>query len=207
MHSRCCFCRGLLAGVSSGVWDTVLLETENHVVVPTKGALVPGWLLVVSKQHYICAGALPTEDLRDLGVAVNKARTTIEREFGPATVFEHGPAMAGTALGCGIDHCHIHVAPLPFSLRDAVEGLATDTDWQSASGLDALTELHGRGIGYAYVEENDGHAVWCRPSGQIRQMLRQAIANALGIGERYDYSMHSFPRNVEETVKRLSIGL
>ncbi len=49
------FLKGPLRAVDP--WDQVLLETANFVVVPTIGAIVEGWLLVVSKEGLVCMGA------------------------------------------------------------------------------------------------------------------------------------------------------
>jgi hypothetical protein len=47
-------------------------------------------------------------------LAVN---TLIESRFAPPTAFEHGDTHPGTTFGCGIDHAHLHVVPLPIGMN------------------------------------------------------------------------------------------
>jgi diadenosine tetraphosphate (Ap4A) HIT family hydrolase len=92
----CVFCSNLISLHSSDIWDRRLAETRDYIVTPTKGALLPGWLLVTSRRHVLCAGALDVEELSDLRRAIDRARTLVEKGFGQATLFEHGPAARGT---------------------------------------------------------------------------------------------------------------
>src|SRR5260221_4771447 len=114
----CCFCSFAATGVP-GPWDEVVYETDRFLVLPTKGSLVPGWLLVAAKRHAICAGALSAAEHDELRECVSVAKDLVASKFGSPTVFEHGPSEEHTALGCGIDHAHIHVVPLQFSLKAA----------------------------------------------------------------------------------------
>ena len=205
-QSRCVFCDQLLSGRKTGAWDTVIAETEDYLIVPSKGALVPGWLLVVGKKHLLCAGELPPEEIQALGEAVETCKALVERSFGSSTIFEHGPAAAGTSLGCGIDHLHIHVVSLPFSLMDAVNSMFGRMVWCPAT-LDGLAQLHRNGTGYALLQEPDNGMVACRPPLDVRQPLRQAIAQKMGILHAYDYATHPHTRNVELTLNRLSIAI
>jgi hypothetical protein len=52
----CKFCAKLKAQAARAPWNEFLIETENFAVVPSLGALVEGWLLMVPKEHYISMG-------------------------------------------------------------------------------------------------------------------------------------------------------
>jgi len=163
-------------------------------------------LLVISKHHYLCAGALPVEEFGALQDAINIAKGMVTKHFGAATVFEHGPQRCGTALGCGIDHLHMHVAPLEFKLTDAVENLFPGTNWEKLAQLSDLNRLHEIGLAYAFVQNHSGGAVWCRPQAGIRQMFRQAIANKIGTPEQFDYARYPHLANVIQTIELLKLG-
>jgi ATP adenylyltransferase len=205
LHSECTFCKNATEG-SSADWNKVLAETPGYVVVPSKGALVPGWLLVISKRHYLCAGALPLGEFGALEDAIDIAKEMVTKHFGAATVFEHGPQRYGTSLGCGIDHLHMHVAPLGFKLTDAVESLLPETKWESLIQLSDLNRLHKFGLAYGLVQDHTGGAVWCRPQAGIRQMFRQAIANKIGTPEQFDYAIYPHLANVIHTIESLKLG-
>src|SRR6266478_5711524 len=129
-QTHCCFCQNLKTAGASAPWDTVLYDSGNFAIVPTKGALVPGWLLVVAKRHALCVGALSNPELDELKSCLASARNLVQKNFGAPTIFEHGPSLAGTTLGCGIDHVHVHVAPLAFSLRKAVNNRFPMVEWK-----------------------------------------------------------------------------
>lgn len=40
-------------------WNDPLFETQNFIALPSVGALLEGWLLLVPKRHFILLGALP----------------------------------------------------------------------------------------------------------------------------------------------------
>jgi len=205
VRSNCVFC-DRSAGRPAAQWDTVLAETSDYIIVPTKGALVPGWLLVVSKRHFLCAGALPPEEFENLEEAINLAVEMVAARFGPVTIFEHGPRVPGTAVGCGIDHLHIHAVPLKLSLTAAVGALFPDTEWQRLSRLSDLRQIHARDLAYGVVKEHGADLAWCPAPSNVRQFFRRVIAHSIGTPEEFDYSAHSQLHNVIRTLDRLRIA-
>jgi diadenosine tetraphosphate (Ap4A) HIT family hydrolase len=199
----CCFCNSLVRGASEAPWDVILRDSGRFIVTPTKGALVPGWLLVVAKRHALCAGMLTADELRELEICLAEARLMVEERFGEATVFEHGPCRPDTSLGCGIDHLHIHVAPLSFSLRKAVDDLFPATEWQLISDFSGTKALFEKGVGYAVVHEPQEQIRWCQPPVGVRQLLRRAIASRLGVPSEFDYAEFPHLPNVMLTLQNL----
>lgn len=200
----CSFCERLVSGRSDAPWDTTVAQTSEYTIVPTKGALVAGWLLVVSKRHVLCAGALDTGEFGDLQHAICVAKEIVERSFGPATVFEHGPRLTGTSLGCGIDHLHFHVAPLKFRLSEAVDSIFRGVTWKEVADIRFLGALHRKGIGYAMIHEPGSKMVWFPPRPGIRQPLRRAIASRLGVPESFDYASYPHLPNVVRTLAQIA---
>src|SRR5258708_20566119 len=174
--TSCCFCDSLVPGLSKAQWDTILHDSGNFLVVPTKGALVPGWLLVVAKRHVLCAGAAAESELEELTDCLSIAQRMVRKGFGEPTVFEHGPSASGTSLGCGIDHLHIHVAALPFSLREATTRQFPQVYWKPITGISATTSLFAAQMGYGLVREPGGCMSVCTPPDYIRQLFRRVIA-------------------------------
>src|ERR1700692_143633 len=206
-EAKCILCDLLVLGPAANApWDTTIAETDKYRIVPTKGSLVPGWLLAVSKSHALCSGELETHELNCLEKAIGVATEFVERHFGAATIFEHGPRVAGTSLGCGVDHLHFHVAPLKFSLVEAVDSVVPNARWAKLEGLQALRTLHKAGIGYAVVGEPGGGMVGFQPTANIRQPLRRAIANRLGTPELFDYAAHPHVENVLRTLEHVGVG-
>jgi len=200
---KCVFCSSNATNEERPLWDTILHESAGFFTVPTLGSIVPGWLLVVSRKHFLCAGALDGISRKSLLRCVEQARAAVSSAFGPATVFEHGPRSPGTPVGCGVDHLHMHVAPLPESLALKCTELY-GTTWNVIQDLSELEVLHSRGVAYILVKEPTGSWHWAVPPNGVRQPLRRAIAHMVGMENRFDYRMDAFEENVQQTVRELS---
>ena len=204
--SGCAYCHGALnaGSPSRPAWDRVLLEFPNFIVVPTKGALLPGWLLVISKAHTLCTGFLDDVAQTELRSVIESAAELVRSRFGEPTLFEHGPSTEGTVLGCGVDHLHIHVAPLPFSLRGAADKLNNDLHWQRIDSFVHLKRLSENNESYCWVREpGDLGPYVCSPAPKVRQFLRRAIASELGRPDEFDYATYPELSIVQETLNSL----
>jgi len=70
--------------------DTPILETDNFVVLPSLGSIVPGWLLIVPKS--------PTNRIADIDPAtriefedlVERSKRLVEARYGACYLFENG---------------------------------------------------------------------------------------------------------------------
>ena len=203
----CCRLGARLSGSTpnaSQPWDEILFCSANFVALPTLGALVEGWLLIVPRRHYLSIGAFSPallDELRDFRAHV---RAAIEIAYGPVIVFEHGPAKAGNPAGCGVDHAHLHLIPWTERWRNTVDRFApVAMKWRRTLGMDELSFLHGLGQDYLYFEEADGEA-WITSSAEIpSQFFRQVVAAATDQVDRYDWKGFSGDENVRATIFKL----
>ncbi len=200
-HTGCVFCRPTI-DERARLCDTVITSDDNFVAIPTLGSIVPGWILVVSKDHVICSGALDPSLRENLSKAIDTAANLISAHFSEATIFEHGPAVRGTPVGCGIDHLHIHVAALPASLSGMCRELY-GTLWRKIDNLDALEAIHRSGRAYILVKEPSGDWLWADAPVGVRQPLRRAVAQMLDIPDQFDYRTDAFEENVSLTLREL----
>jgi hypothetical protein len=96
---------------------------------------------------------------------------------------------------------------LNFSLVEAVDSIIPNAIWQELEELSRLGALHGAGINYAVVGEPGAAMAWIQPPLDMRQPLRRAIANRLGIPELFDYATHPHVENVLRTLEHTAIGV
>jgi ATP adenylyltransferase len=183
-------------------WDRVLFETDHFLVVPTVGALVEGWLLVVTKQQYMCMGAVDSEMFDELKRLKNYISLILHRHYGDVVVFEHGPHEPAERVGCGVDHAHLHVVPLNFDLLDAVPAVSNATlEWRAADGFQAAGNLFNARTPYLYVEQPVGNpkiaAAWDAPS----QLFRRVIAQSIGSPGSFDWRTNPMELNVVSTIE------
>lgn len=182
-------------------WDQVLLETEHFVVVPSVGALVPGWLLIVPRRSVLAVGALDDESVSELDGIKQVLFQLLRREFGSACAFEHGPSARGQSVGCSVDHAHLHVVPAPCHLIDASVNFVNGClKWEPASGLLSTMERFRMGRSYLYVEQADELPQIADAEAAPSQLFRRAIARHLGITDQYDWRLNPMTENVLATV-------
>jgi diadenosine tetraphosphate (Ap4A) HIT family hydrolase len=200
MKIDCQLCRDL-SDANREFWNLSIFETADFSVVPSLGALLPGWLLVVPKEHYISVGAFPASLRARLRKTVEWIYAQVEDAFGDACIFEHGPATENRAVGCGVDHAHVHIAPLPFPLESAARPFLPDgTIWQTAT-LDQAARAHKAGADYLYIEQTLGRGRIAIKASFGSQLLRRAISERLGVGAQFNWREHPQLDNVTATVR------
>jgi diadenosine tetraphosphate (Ap4A) HIT family hydrolase len=191
---------------SGAKWDREILRTEHFVAVPSVGALVPGWTLVV-----------PRRPLRNLSEANSHERTellgiadTVARPLGAhgkqVFCFEHGSRSAGSLTGCGVDQAHLHIVPLAF---DLIEAAARHADGSIAWPEPRITEspldlLPWQGEYVALWRHADRLTMIGRVLCPTSQWVRRVIADELGIGSEWNYQTHPQIHNVDRTLAMLA---
>jgi ATP adenylyltransferase len=209
MQQSCSYCSNILSRMARPAlepWNKILCETDNFVVTPTVGALVEGWVLIISKRHVPAMGALTTKELYELRELHAKIRGLVESVYGSAVTFEHGPAREGTGFGCGIDHAHFHIVPLQIILTRLVEDeLGIPVQWETIMDIGDLSRIHLiKKMSYLYISENgSNHGMVACLHDIPSQFMRRLVAKSLGIPSLYDYRKHEFRDNVNATMHRL----
>lgn len=102
----CPFCN---IKTSNDINDTILYENKYFYIVPAKGPLVSGHVLIVSKKHdlsLLCIDFAPKKSFKLLITEIISNMPAYNKFL----IFEHGSYKNGTG-GKTIDHTHIHVFP------------------------------------------------------------------------------------------------
>lgn len=182
-------------------WDRALLETNDFVVVPTKGSIIRNWVLLIPK-----VDALNFAEVRDHSDQPNAINWL--RQFAAVACeknyiwFEHGASRLDSETGCGVDYAHIHILLAPeFSLdtfSQGVEQLSELKAWRSLETNDAYSSVPAEQD--YYVFGNGLHAKMHCGSRLGRQFFRRVIANLSGKSDQWDYNRFTFEQNVRLTV-------
>ncbi len=204
MNTTCKFCEkfaGARPARSNEACDEVLFESPNFVVVPTVGSIVPGWLLILPRKHFLCVGAIGDGLLHEMLELRRGAVESLRSRFGPVASFEHGPAEPTTSVGCGVDHAHLHLVATRVDLLDGTRQIVQEPlSWTPVAGLEATAAYHARRVPYLYVEFPNCKA-WVGVGPRIEsQLFRRVIAAASGRAEAFDWKCHSFETNVHQTI-------
>ncbi len=176
--------------IEDGEWNTPLIESSHFIVLPSLGALVEGWVLIVPKEHAIAMAALPTALFGELHSLTNFTRYLIADIYGDAVVFEHGPSRDKRAVGCGVDHAHLHIVPIAFDLaKAAAPFLPCGARWKAADA-ESCRKAHDAGIDYLYIEQHPGHGKIISDRAIGSQVFRRTIAREIGCSEQYSWREH-----------------
>jgi diadenosine tetraphosphate (Ap4A) HIT family hydrolase len=170
------------------IWNVPLLQTDHFVVLPSLGAMVKGWLLIVPKKHFMCMGAVPDALETDYFELRKRVCTHLESVYGsPVVLFEHGPSRILTRTGCGVDHAHVHVVPFAEDLIKLATPYLSDTSGWYPATQKRLREAYSAGLDYLYAEV-PGHAALMATSREFgSQVFRRAIADSLLISNEYQW--------------------
>ena len=188
-RNLCSFCNDISVD-SPSLWNRPLFESLNFVVIPSLGALIEGWLLIVSKTHFICAAAFPDHMVAELESLKSNVCEAVRSRYGNAIVFEHGPASDSRPVGCGVDHAHLHVVPISHDLTAPVLALLPSAAVWQGGDLSACRAAFRSGFDYLYLEQaphDPKILVWANVGSQL---FRRAIASQLGVPEEYNWREH-----------------
>src|SRR5689334_9286610 len=106
------------------LWDRVVVRSEAAKTLPTRGSMVPGWLLTFANRQTVNLTQLSSFERQQVLKQASEAAKHVS-SFAPRIFqFEHGAGVAGSPLGCGLDIAHLHTVPLAFDLIE----LASKTD-------------------------------------------------------------------------------
>jgi len=205
---NCKICAEMRVKSGRQPWNEPLIETQNFVVIPSLGALVEGWVLVVPKKHQISMGALPIELRAEAEEIERQTRAVLRNRYEkPVVVFEHGPSAENHGTGCGVDHAHLHLVPIDCDLLTYVRPFVpTSVEWK-ACDWDDLTKAHAAGLDYLYFrpEGQNGLMVVSQDFGS--QVFRKAIASFLCLESEFSWRDHPQIEIVSRTIGAVTDAL
>jgi diadenosine tetraphosphate (Ap4A) HIT family hydrolase len=194
VQSSCRFCDPHVAtSEANRPWAQPIAPAEHFHVLPSKGALVPGWVLIVPKDHKLSLSELTCAEQTEIDALVFRISDRMLGSFGPVTMFEHGATCPGSTFGCGLDHAHLHLTALPFDLTDAVRMRTENWFWNPSLAPWCVGPQRD-----PYLAMTNRHGEWlkCHPDAVPKQFFRSIIAEQLGMAAEYDYDLYPRFENV-----------
>lgn len=180
--------------------NIVLYESEHFYVVPAKGALVRGYVMIVPKSHYLSFAALPPEQLVEGMQVLTDLKKIFRKIYGAEEflVFEHGSGKEGTCKHeKSIVHAHLHVMPYSSVM---------DNETMAKFRLEPVNiEQISQYKEVPYLLYTDSTVDWhisANPDVYLpRQCIRQLVGDHMGLkGQLWNWRRHSFMNEIEDTV-------
>jgi ATP adenylyltransferase len=200
--STCKLCAEMTAKNGREPWNEFLLETEHFAVIPSLGALVEGWLLIVPKAHYISMGAVPGDWRAEADALQEHVHELLRDQYGQRILtFEHGPSAAKHGTGCGVDHAHLHVVPLDCDLLQFVKPfVSANVEWKTGDWQER-SKAYQAGQDYLYFKPEGvtGRIALSEDFGS--QVFRKAVSLYLGIPEQFSWREYPQLTIVRRTIE------
>lgn len=179
-------------------WDVDLTPSDLFATVPSKGAIVDGWLLTLPRYSAINIASLPVEKRRAILSQAQRTAVQKKKEGKTTFFFEHGPVALNTLTGCGVDHAHLHSVPVKF---DIFEDLPKAMNWQNVSSDDPWSTL---GKADYLVIGNGNNWLACEPKKPESQFFRKLIARRVTGGYGWDHNERAWSENVRKTISQFA---
>ncbi len=192
----------------------VVHETPNFFVSAALGSMgLPGYVLIVSREHFIGTGDMPPELHRELDELMQQTRGVLRNRYGRDTFFfEHGPRVGRCGWGGCIDHAHVHAVPgvdiTELFALDLLRNLDETDLFYRVDRLDgfqrAVDIYDKRETSYVMVQRPQGERLFSEVNfpGES-QWLRKLIAMQLH-SSQWNWRAHPYRERAMQTAEELA---
>ena len=188
---------GQIANNLSPIYDTVLYNTDNFLAVPALGALVPGYIMIMSKKHINSMAYLSEKEMAELINSVEYLKAILLKNFGILPIlFEHGSAVGSSnKSACCVEHAHWHLAPLRLSSSAEV---IQNTKAIKISDLQSIRTFKDKP--YLLYVNNKGDIYISCDTILPSQYMRKWMAAEIGRPKEWDWRLYEFKDNITSTI-------
>ena len=190
----------VIRGLSSGpdnLFDEDLAAYDVAAIIPTLGAIVAEWLLVVPRTPCLSIAELDRANRESLLATADDVAARVSTWTEAWVTFEHGPGRKGSAIGCGVDQAHLHVVGGTLDLLDRLIEQVTELEWSAVDHSDPWSDIP-TGSDYLVIRDRR-RAFRALLSTPTSQRMRRALADTLGRRSEWDYRSHPNVANASRT--------
>jgi diadenosine tetraphosphate (Ap4A) HIT family hydrolase len=201
--NNCRLCWALSPYGQKYISNFILYSTNNLVIIPALGSLLPGYLLLVSKRHELAMATLDKEELFSLELQIDSILKRFIALSNNWIIFEQGSTKADGLKGCCIEHMHLHFVPLKIDLANQLSNRlsAPLEPIDSLNGLKIICNEHP--CNYIFIRNPDGKKFLLRPEGYPSQFVRQLIAANLKLEQSWDWKRFPMVTNSILTINNI----
>jgi len=207
MEEKCIFCN-IQTNENNELIDKPLFKSDNFYIKLGKGMIIPGYLMIIPKEHVISMAYLTKEKLRKLFILLDETRNILEKTFNePVIFYEAGTSgVRGVKFNNSIVHAHIHVAPISLS-GENYSVLIKEMFLEPFDYRNCLQQLKGKPYSFLIDADNQGFAslVWDRQ----RQLFRKVLAKQVGKENAWNWreEKNESIQNIKLTIRYLHAKL
>lgn len=190
----------------------VIHETNNFFVCAGLGSMgIPGYVLIVSREHFDGTGDIPEEHHPELQELIKQTKSVLSQTYHSRPIlFEHGPRVGMCGWGGCIDHAHLHLIPTLDITDNLAVRLMRKLDQDKfyrvdrVDGLKRTMEIFGQGrTSYLlYEDQQDNRFVAEINFPGPSQWLRKITATKIGSPE-WNWRLHPYREMAMQTAETL----
>lgn len=176
--------------------NTIIEETHSFLLLPSKGSLTEGYLLIVPKTHVNSMNELDENQKLELIELIKKYRVLFYEKYTKYPIlFEHGSAENNeTNSSSSVTHAHMHIVNHNFKHeQQIIENV----------NLNRVTEIE------FYKNKKQNYISYISPDFEyyisynfkpISQQMRIYIAEDLNLSKDYNWKTSNFDNNIYSTI-------
>lgn len=181
---------------NSKMFNTILEETNNFIVIPSLGSFVEGYILIVSKRHYNNMAQLNIEEKKEYLYLINKYRNLFNKIYNKyPIIFEHGDIDNNTKTS-SIKHAHTHIVNYIF--KDELKVI----NKLNLESLDTINDIKNNVNYIMYINQYNKIFITYKYRF-ISQLMRIIIADDLNIKGKYSWKKNRFNNNIKLTIDKI----
>ena len=187
---------------NTGLNSRIIAESEHFIVMPTIGAFVEGYVMIVSKEHYECIAKMPEQYIYEIEQLIDRIRKYIQKTYiMDAICFEHGSISCRNQAGGCITHAHLHIVPCDVLMIEKVKAYGLNA--KTISSFTSLQIYGKKDISYLYFEDINREKYIIEEKVIISQFFRQLMACHVGLSSQWDWRQHFFLDKLKKTIEQM----
>lgn len=165
-----------------GLKSRIVTTTKNFLIMPMVGPLVPGYLLIVPKDHYLSISQLPKEQIEELKIIKSELQKLFNQIYGKCVFYEHGALSCSSKGGSCSDHAHLHIVAADTDVKDKFSKYGYEL--RKIVDYNEIIEQKERNIPYLYYENQENEMFIADALIVESQFIRKLIAKDINAIDR-----------------------
>lgn len=190
-------------GRQIGCKSRILLETDNWYAIPTMGSLTVGYILLVTKQHYLSLANLDSNLFFEMLNLKKSVEDFLFKKLGMHCIaFEHGTTNSYSTGANSVDHVHLHILPFSRPVWNEIIKNIPETTVNTVKSYNDLFEVWKKNIPDTYLlfQDLDQKLYYISDSSNMpSQLFRKCLAPYLG-ANCWDWRSESYSNNILKTI-------
>lgn len=170
--------------------NTIIYETDSFRVIPSIGALIDGYVLIVTKEHINSLCELNEEQKKEYESLIIKVSKTFEEIYGKTPIlFEHGtPDIVNSVRANSIIHAHSHIVNFEFENEKEI------IKKYNFASVESFNDVKNEN--YIFFKNNNDEKFVTYQFDSVSQLMRILIANEVNKERQYNWREFDLKENI-----------